>query len=346
MVFKNMEIHNAAELFNNPDGSISWCRVPFYVFDKLESEQGKKMAKRSTGVELRFVLKSESVKIRMSAVEDGGDLMHTFHVYRGSVQGEWEDHEIEKFVGTEPCEFEIKKSSNIDNLKVMSSKSNYAFSPEVIRVIFDRGAYKIYDVEGDIEPPMKNQCPEKTLLSYGSSITHGSNSIDSSHSWVSLLAHNLRMDARNLGMAGSCLLEKEIADYIADEGKKGKWDVLTLELGINAVLWEEDKIRKRSEYFIKTVAEKNPEKPIFVISPFYYCGDSFDENHPGDNWRRILKEIVKKLGFLNVVYFNGIEILDDMKYMSADEVHPNIIGVQKIADTLTKKIKKTLEERN
>lgn len=345
MTFKNMEIHNAAELFYNSDGSISWCRVPLSVFEKIESEQGKKMAKRSTGVELRFVLKSESVKIKMSAAEGGGDLMHSFHVYRGSVQGEWEDHEVQKFVGTEPREFEIKKSSNIENLKIMTENSNYAFSPEVIRVIFDRGAYKIYDVIGDIELPEKMQCPRKTLFSYGSSITHGSNSIDLSHSWVSLLAHNLRMDARNLGMAGSCFLEKEIADYIADEGKKGKWDILTLELGINAVLWEEDKIKERSEYFIKTIAESNPEKPIFVISPFYYCGDSFDKNHPADRWRRILNETVKKLGFLNVTYFNGLDILDNMKYMSADQVHPNIYGVQKIADTLTEKITKHLKGR-
>ena len=61
--------------------------------------------------------------------------MHSFHVYRGSIQGEWEDHEVQKFVGTEPMEFEIKKSSNIDKLKIMTKNSNYAFAPEVIRVI-------------------------------------------------------------------------------------------------------------------------------------------------------------------------------------------------------------------
>lgn len=345
MIFKNMQLHNVAEIIHNDDGSVSLCRVPLDVFEKIESDQGKKMAKRSTGVELRFVIKGDSVKIKMSAEKGSGDLLHTFHVFRGSIQGEWEDHEIQKFVGEEPKEFVIKKSSNIENLKIITEKSGFAFQPEVIRVIFDRGAYRLYDVLGEIETPKREQCPPKTLLSYGSSITHGSNSIDSSHSWVSLLAHKLGMDARNLGMAGSCLLEKEMADYIAAEGESGKWDIATLELGINAVLWEEDKIRERSEYLIKTVAEKNPKKPIFVISPFYYCGDSFDENHPGDNWRRILKETVDKLSFSNVTYFNGLDILDNMEYMSADEVHPNIWGVQKIADTLTEKIKSELKGR-
>jgi len=343
MIYKNVEIHNTAELIHHPDRGVSWCRFPLSVYDKLSSEQGKKMAKRCTGVELRFVMKSDSVKIKLSSLEENTELMHSFHIYRGSVQGAWEDHEIQKFVGKEPMEFEIKKSSNINHLKAITKESGFAFDPEVIRVIFDRGAYKIYDIEGDVTPPSKEQCPEKTLLSYGSSITHGSNSIDASHSWVSLLAHNLGMDARNLGMAGSCFLEKEVADYIAEEGERGAWDVATLELGINAVLWEETQIRERSEYLIDRVAGKNKDKPIFVISPFYYCGDDFDKNHPAENWRRILKETVEKLSYSNVTYFNGLEILDHMKYMSADEVHPNIQGVQKIADVLTERLRKELE---
>lgn len=345
MVYKNMLIHNAAEIFENSDKSISWCRFPMTVFEKIESEQGEKMAMRSTGAELRFVMESDSVKIKMSSAEKGSDLLHTFHVYRGSVQGEWEDHEIQKFVGDSPTEFVIKKSKNTENLRKITESAGYPFSPEVIRVIFDRGAYKIYDVCGEIKPPTKEQCPQKTLMCYGSSITHGSNSIDASHSWASILAHNLKTDLRNLGMAGSCFLEKEIADFIAEEGEKGKWNIAILELGINALDWEEKKIRERAEYFINTVAKRNVEKPVFVISPFYYCGDDFDKNKPAEKWRRILKEIIDKRENKNVVLFNGIDILTDMSYMSADEVHPNITGVQKIADTLTKEIKEELKGR-
>ena len=36
---------------------------------------------------------------------------------------------------------------------------------------------------------------------------------------------------------------------------------------------------------------------------------------------------------------NGIDVLDNMSYMSADEIHPNIYGVQRIADVLTSKIR-------
>lgn len=335
MLYKNAELHNVEEIVNNDDGSISWMRVPSSVYNVIEIEQGKRMAVCSTGVELRFVLKSDNVIIKMCTKEADGK----FHVFRGGIQGGWDDHELHKQVSTEVEEFIIEKSKNIDRLKKMTKHCGYDWDCEVIRIIFDRGYFKIYDIIGDIETPKKEQCPKKTLLSYGSSITHGSNAIDASHTWVSILAHNLNMDIRNLGMAGSCAMEPEMVEYIASEGEKGHWDIATLELGINVLDWTEEKIFGRVENAIMQIAGRNKEKPVFVISPFYYCGDDFDNNGYADKWRRIIEQIVKRLGYSNVTYINGLDIIDDMSFMSADEVHPNIYGVQQIADKLTQHIK-------
>ena len=331
MLFKNAELHNVEKIVANDDGSYSWLRVPDKVYDSLECPNGKRMAVGSTGVELRFVPKSDKVIIKMGIeVGDGA-----FHVFRGGIQGGWEDHEIHKHVRTEVEEFIIEKSKNIDRLRKMTDQIGYDWDCEVIRVIFDRGHFKIFDIIGDIEPPKRTQCPRKTLLAYGSSITHGSNAMDTSHSWVSILAHNLNVDSRNLGMAGSCAMEPEMIEYIASEGEKGHWDIATLELGINVLDWEAEKIFDRVENTIIQIAGRNTEKSVFVISPFYYCGDDFEDNAYADNWRKIIEQIVKKLGYSNVTYINGLDVIGDMSYMSADEVHPNIYGVQKIADKLT-----------
>ena len=339
MIYKNFEIYNAAELIENNDGSISWKRVPTEVLSAMEAPLANTMVHISTGVELRFVMNGDSATIIMSTYENNPKSFNTFHVYRGSIQGGWSDHEVHRHVTGEIQDFVIEKSKNIDKLKEISDKCGYDFDPEVIRIIFDRGRYKIYDVIGDIVPPTKNQCPRKTLLAYGSSITHGSNSIDQSHSWVSVVAHNLNMDARNLGMAGSCAIEPEMVEYIASEGEKGNWNVAILELGINVLSWEDEKITSRVENIIHQVAGRNPEKPIFVISPFYHCGDDFNPKDRAKVWRKIIEEIVTRLQYPNVTYINGLEILDNASYMSADEVHPNIYGVQRIADTLTSKIR-------
>ena len=339
MIYKNIEIHNVAELINNEDGSVSWKRVPSCVSDTMEAKGAENVVHNSTGVELRFVIKGECAKIIMSAYSDDKNNFNSFHVYYGSIQGGWQDHEVHKFVGAEPEEFVIEKPKNTENLKKMTEFSGSEWDCEVVRIIFDRGRYKIFDVIGEVEPPKPEQCPKKTMLSYGSSITHGSNSIDMSHSWVSMVGHRLGMDVRNLGMAGSCAMEEAMAEYIASEGEKGKWDIATLELGINVLTWEEEKIRDRVSNIITQVASRNPEKTVFVISPFYYCGEDFENGNNGTKWRRLIEEIVNKLKFSNVTYINGLDAIDNMSYISADEVHPNIYGVERIADVITEKIK-------
>lgn len=346
MIYKNFEIHNIAELIRHDDGSISWKRVPSNVHAELEGRQIDSVVYGSTGVELRFVIKGESATVRMSTLVDNPKSFSTFHVYRGGIQGGWDDHEVHKHVTGEVQDFVITRSPNTERLREMSGRMGYDWDPEVVRVIFDRGRYKIYDVIGDILPPSPEQCPKKTLMAYGSSITHGSNSIDASHAWVSVVAHNLKVDARNLGMAGSCMLEPAVAEYIASEGEKGKWDLATLEIGINVLSWNDEMIISRTENLLRQVAGRNQGKPIFVISPFYNCGDDFNKEKRagGERWRRLVGEIVAKLNYPNVTYINGLDVIGDMSYMSADEIHPNIYGVQKIADVLTEKIKFTIKE--
>ena len=345
MIYKNFEIHNVAELYDTGDGSVSWKRVPSSVHSALESSDPDNVVLCSAGVELRFVIRGESATVRMSTLVDNPHSFSTFHVYRGGIQGGWYDHEVHRHVTGEVQDFVIQRSSNIEILKEMSSRLGYDWDPEVIRIIFDRGRFKIYDVIGDVIPPSPEQCPKKTLLSYGSSITHGSNSIDASHAWVSVLAHNLNMDARNLGMAGSCMLEPAVAEYIASEGEKGRWDIATLELGINVLYWDDEKITSRVTNLLRQVAGRNKDKPIFVISPFYNCRDDFnEEKHAGgERWRKRVGEIASELNYPNVTYINGLDVIGDMSYISADEVHPNIYGVQRIADVLTEKIRAVLD---
>lgn len=342
MIWKNVEFHNVAELIENEDGSVSWLRMPQWVKDGLDSD-GRNLG-NATGVELRFVLKGDKVVIKMSA-GDTPTCTGMFHIYRGAIQGGWQEHSVHRFVGGIPEEFEIVAADNLDNLKFMTEKAGYQWDPQVIRVVFDRGIYKIYDIVGDTEPPSAAQKPQKTIVCYGSSITHGSNSMNMSYSWVSLVAHNLNMDVRNLGMAGSCKLEPSVAEYLTAEGKQGNWDMAVLELGINVLGWEEEKIHNMSESFIKKVASNNPDKPVFVISPLCFYGDDLKNTENGNKWRRILKEVVEGLSLSNVFYINGLDIIGDSSlYISADEVHPNIYGCMKIAETVTRKIEESLKK--
>lgn len=339
MIYKNIEVFNAADC-EEYEGGTRFYRVPKSAAEKMDSDHWLGVVTNSTGVELRFVVKSGTVKIKMKAVGKP-EHVSTFHVFYGGLQGSWEQHEFNCYVPHEETEFCFSAPANLEKLRKLAKESGTDFDPSVIRVIFDRGNYVITDVTGDAEPPKKELLPKKTLLCYGSSITHGSHSIDMSHAWASILAHNFDMDERNLGMAGACAAEPEIVDYIAGEGEKGAWDVLTVSLGINVLAWEEKTIYERVRNLIKEVAGRNPEKPVFVISPIYN-NDDFEKGGKSDLWRSIIKSECEKAALSNVTYINGLDLLGSVDLLSADFVHPNIYGVNRIADKMTEIFKKTL----
>lgn len=330
MIWKNIEVHNIAEWVPTEAG-VTWRRVPRDVYSVME--KGGDTAKNSTGVELRFVIRSEqeaTVVLRSLGTEDS---VPTLQVYRGGLQGGWADHEINRLVRLEPTRIRIARSPDIAHLRRCAAAAEDEWDPEVVRVIFDRGEYELLDVEGDVAPPRPEQVPRRVLLAYGSSITHGSNSICASGAWVSQVARRLGTDARNLGMAGSCAMEDAFARYLAEEGVRGAWDVATLELGINVLDWEPQKMRRRASDFIRRIGEANPEKPVFVISPFYSRED-FNGGTRARLWRDTLADVVTQAGLANVRYLDGTDLLGDMRYISADGVHPNTDGMQKIADGL------------
>ena len=77
MIYKNMEIHNAAELLFGEQGGAIWLRYPSSVCETFEKEGAKIQAGNSSGVELRFIMKSDTVEIKLRSTGAG-----RFHIFR------------------------------------------------------------------------------------------------------------------------------------------------------------------------------------------------------------------------------------------------------------------------
>ena len=117
-----------------------------------------------------------------------------------------------------------------------------------------------------------------------------------------------------------------------------------LELGINVLAWEEEKILQRVDNTLAQIAGRNPEKPIFVVSPFYYGNEDLRGNTHGQKWRKLIAQIIEARKDPNVTYINGLDVLDHIRYMSADEIHPNIYGQERIAQVLTQKLSAAMKK--
>ena len=343
MIYKNVEFFNVAELIELEDGSVTWRRVPKWVEDTLErGDQSLRYSRISTGVELRFVLKSDQVTIRLAKVKDDG-VDNSFCIFRGGFQGYYSDYAKGRVLtDMEPMDVVIKKHDNPDRQGKMMALTNMGWDMDVFRIRFDRGLFRVVDIIGDVEPPKKEQCPQKTLMTYGSSITVGMDALTAATAWTSVLSHKLQWDLLNKGFAGSCMLEYDMAEYLAQLGEQNAYDAGILELGINAMSYPEEKVYDRVENILRQVVGRNPDKPFFVVSPFLAPNDWAGDGENGRKWRRIIPEVVEKLSYPNLTYINGRDIVNDVDFFAADGLHPSVYGHFEIAQNMYNRVKGTL----
>lgn len=335
LIYENMEVHNAAELLPGEHGGVTWLRYPKAVCDAFDRDGARIQAGNCSGVELRFVMKSDRVVLKVQSSAVG-----RYHIFRGGLQGGWYDHEVRN-ITPDKTEIVIERKEQA-LVERMHKDYGLPWDPTLIRVVFDRGRFELLGVsEGEIAPPAEGQTPRKTILFYGSSITHGSNSLNGSNAWTSWVAHGLSMDSLNKGLAGSCCMEDTTVTYLGALGRDGGWDVAVLELGINVLSYDADLRRTRVKNTLSKIAAENPDKPIFVISPFY-SNEDYAGGTRAVEWRETIRDLILEGGYKNVTYIPGDEILSDMREISADGVHPSIYGVAKIADRLLERMRHVL----
>lgn len=326
MIFKNAELYNVVELEDTGNGVYNMLRVPKVVESKLSAE-GQVRNKNCCGTEIRFNLNGDSAKIKLRLPK--GSPASRALVYYGSIPSGWQEciKDIYDF------ETEIIISNPYDKvaLERITEENKLPFDSKLIRVMLEYKNIQIIDITGAITPPTKDQIPSKRYLAYGSSITHGSIGLHASNTYANRTAERLGADLINLGFAGSAKLEPGMANYIAS---RKDWDFATLEMGINVIDIDAEDYRKRIKYFISTVAKSHLDKKIFCIDLFYTHSD-FMKNGRAEMFRQIMRETIEELSYANVIYINGLRILDSVLGLSSDLVHPTSVAIPQMAENLS-----------
>lgn len=331
MLYNNFELYNVAELIPYKDGGFNMSRVPSYVRSSM-SELGQRMACNTAGCEFRFVLNSGKAEITLRLDTPGA---HTEAIlYFGGVQSGWQT--LKHTISYEPTTITIENHPAPESLKRISDASGYEYDPKVIRLTLESAQLILLDAKGDVRPPLDSEVPKKRFMMYGSSITHGSLACSSNLTYLAQIGTRMNCDFYSYGFAGSCLLEKEVCDYISEEANDinpRSWDFAILELGINALGMSCEEFSNRVEYLLDKMVSKNPEKKIFVIDIYYHLGDLNNDKKTQD-FRNIVKQQCEKRNSPYIYHIDGRNLLSSPRGLSGDFVHPNVEGVREIADNL------------
>ncbi|MBQ8202566.1 MAG: SGNH/GDSL hydrolase family protein [Clostridia bacterium] len=312
MLFQNIEFHNVAEIVPYEEG---WklYRIPAAV--RAQANAGlANSAAYSTGIELRMRILGDYADVHLRSVPIAEGQMA--YLYYGSIQGGWQQSSF--IITPERTTIRIPRPGNLAQLQQITDSASLPFSPEVVRLVLPYGNIIFLGIEGDVAPPMPEHLPKATLLSYGSSITHGSLALASPYTYPFRIAQKLGCDYLNLGCAGTCHCEKAMADWLVS---RKDWHFATLEMGVNMLGFTEKEFEERIDTFTGILADDG--RPVFATSIFHFNGDQSKAD--------VFRAIVRKYAAPRMHFTDGLALLERPEYISQDMVHPSLEGIEQVS---------------
>lgn len=309
-----ISLHNIDSVENIPIG-YKLSRYPQNVIESL-NETARLMSRYSCGTEIRFVADSNNVCVTLTPLLSGGDIS----VFCGDYLVKYLTVEKDKQVTimlTRPTTL-----SGLDD----SFFENNRFAKNVWRLYFHNSLMVLNSIDsmgGDIRPPKPEELPAKTMLAYGSSITHGAGAVDHYCCYASTLAKLLGVDLLNKGLGGSCFLEKSVADFFS---ASDNWDFALLELGVNMLdHFSVEEFDERCTYFIDKMAQTKKTLILVTIFPnrakYSIEKDAYKKTNAFD---KIIERNAKKHN--NCILIDGKKVLTKTEFLTADGIHPNTEG--------------------
>ena len=338
MLYENFELHNIEAVQSVPghDG-VRLQRVPEDVRLALNEDAQMRML-QPDAAEIRFVTDSPICRVTLSSEEQT-----RVTVFNGMF-----DNGQRFILGPEAQTVELAIPERLQQLDE-SYWGQMSFSPRVWRLIFggpQREPIFFHGIQGQgIRAPKADEVPSVRYLAYGTSITHGFEAEGPHLSYVSQTARRLGADLINLGVGGSAHCEHELADYIAG---RSDWHIATLALSVNMMGFDLETFRERVSYMVNKVGGAQPSRPVACITLFPFYRDFGIEQGEGpfggkaDEYRQILRDVVRACPHGNVHLIEGPEILTDISGLTGDLIHPSDNAMIEMGWRLAEKLKPLL----
>lgn len=324
MVRDGVYFHHVTETEEAPAGALKLYRFPAAVRHAL-SDRGRWIAEEASGCEARFVTDAQTLRVVVRIPETDGDVF----VFCGGLFHS--QHRLQAGVASTLQLEAPKRLATVQREPLLAS----GFAPEVWRVCFGRYTVEWGGVQTfgrPLRPPQAHEQPRTKWLAYGSSITHGM--YNQPMTYIQQAARQLGLDVYNCGLSGSCLCEREVADFLA---ARSDWQVALLELGVNMRdRFTTEQFREATGYLLGQLIRKHPAKPIILITiyPNFATYNESDTTDKDRQFNAILREHVGRLNHPHLHLIEGEQVLDDFSGLSVDLVHPGEYGHMRMAHNL------------
>ena len=322
------------------DSPVTVHGVPFFykngVFERLPDDLREKypnldkLGRRCAGARIRFMTNSTELYIKImleTSVNDIGIPLWGSAGINVFADDEYIGHAYPNALGACVIEKTFKLDGTYHDITVFLPRNEVLLD---ISVGVDDGA--------DIREASPYTYPVPVMF-YGSSITEGGCATSASNAYTAILSRWLDFDFYNMGFSGNALGQLDICDYLNSIEKS----VFVMDYDYNAPTPEH--LEQTHEPFFKRIREYSPDIPVIIISR------PNPERDPADAQKRL--EIIRRTylnavanGDTNVYFIDGAALFgtEDRSLCTADGVHPNDLGMYRMATAIRPVLKQALEK--
>ena len=303
-------------------------RLPQEVRDKVPSLHF--LGRRIAGARLRFKTNAEKFSIRINFESINVDIGMAIYAAQSAavmIGGRYaglalpvNQYNVPEVYG------EFKKDNSLEQVTVFLPRD------EVITDI-------VLEFPDDAEVlPADPYTYSKPLLYYGSSITEGAHVSRVTNAYNALISAWLDTDYYNLGFSGSAKGEEPLAHFISS------LDISAFVMDYDHNAPDAEHLKKTHKPFFDIIRKAKPELPIVIMTR-----PDFDFDPESPKRREVIRstyEQAKAAGDNNVYFIDGETFFgtEDRQYCTSDIIHPNDLGMYRMAKIIYPVIKEILEK--
>ncbi len=193
----------------------------------------------------------------------------------------------------------------------------------------------------EITPPKEEYLVSaKPVVYYGSSIAQGGCASRPGMAFTNILARSMDRPFINMGFSGAGTFDLPVGEAIAEINAAA----YVIDCNPNTTT---DLIYEKCVELVKLLKKKRPEIPVLLVEAFNYeNGFVKPENSENTKKNKELKrafETLKDLGIKQLFYKKGDGLIGDDHEGTVDGVHPNDVGMLRIAEEIEPAIRKIIK---
>jgi lysophospholipase L1-like esterase len=294
------------------------------------------LGQHSAGMSVRFRTNASQITIRWSVINDNNmDHMPSTGVkgidLYALVDGDW------KYVNT--CRVQGK-----NNEFTLVDTKDRIFREYLLNLPLYDGIESLSigtDNRAEITSPREgNLIEEKPVVYYGSSIAQGGCASRPGMAFTNILARSMDRSFINMGFSGNGTFDLPVGEAMSEIDAA----LYVIDCNPNTTT---DLIYNKSVELVKLLKKKRPDIPVLLVEGFYYergfvKPEDSETEKKNIELRRAFRTL-KSSGINKLYYKNGDGLIGDDREGTVDGVHPNDLGMMRIAEAIEPAISKIIK---